>query len=97
MIRRPPKYTRTDTLFPYTTLFRSATIIKQATALYVAELIYRGRGGKRGVRRTADDDAAELLATEGMRGPDGDKISANMIRGWRSRAALRGEIGRAHV
>src|SRR3546814_6129152 len=25
MIRRPPKSTRTDTLFPYTTLFRSAT------------------------------------------------------------------------
>src|SRR3546814_12298371 len=24
MIRRPPRYTRTDTLFPYTTLFRSA-------------------------------------------------------------------------
>src|SRR3546814_14164865 len=24
MIRRPPKLTRTDTLFPYTTLFRSA-------------------------------------------------------------------------
>src|SRR3546814_14966726 len=23
MIRRPPKYKRTDTLFPYTTLFRS--------------------------------------------------------------------------
>src|SRR3546814_12159029 len=26
MIRRPPKSTRTDTLFPYTTLFRSAGI-----------------------------------------------------------------------
>src|SRR3546814_666975 len=26
MIRRPPRSTRTDTLFPYTTLFRSATI-----------------------------------------------------------------------
>src|SRR3546814_17985192 len=25
MIRRPPRATRTDTLFPYTTLFRSAT------------------------------------------------------------------------
>src|SRR3546814_16088172 len=25
MIRRPPKSTRTDTLFPYTTLFRSAS------------------------------------------------------------------------
>src|SRR3546814_3720464 len=27
MIRRPPRSTRTDTLFPYTTLFRSALII----------------------------------------------------------------------
>src|SRR3546814_3979100 len=26
MIRRPPRYTRTDTLFPYTTLFRSTSI-----------------------------------------------------------------------
>src|SRR3546814_15355410 len=26
MIRRPPKSTRTDTLFPYTTLFRSGAI-----------------------------------------------------------------------
>src|SRR3546814_13239451 len=27
MIRRPPRSTRTDTLFPYTTLFRSASKI----------------------------------------------------------------------
>src|SRR3546814_7275923 len=27
MIRRPPRYTRTDTLFPYTTLVRSMTVI----------------------------------------------------------------------
>src|SRR3546814_12925135 len=26
MIRRPPRSTRTDTLFPYTTLFRSANL-----------------------------------------------------------------------
>src|SRR3546814_9196788 len=26
MIRRPPRSTRTDTLFPYTTLFRSVTL-----------------------------------------------------------------------
>src|SRR3546814_4501935 len=26
MIRRPPRSTRTDTLFPYTTLFRSTTM-----------------------------------------------------------------------
>src|SRR3546814_14199472 len=31
MIRRPPRSTRTDTLFPYTTLFRSCgTILRQA-------------------------------------------------------------------
>src|SRR3546814_13511388 len=27
MIRRPPRSTRTDTLFPYTTLFRSSTVL----------------------------------------------------------------------
>src|SRR3546814_5362495 len=30
MIRRPPRSTRTDTLFPYTTLFRSAHRLGQA-------------------------------------------------------------------
>src|SRR3546814_1331626 len=34
MIRRPPRSTRTDTLFPYTTLFRSAS----ASALYARNL-----------------------------------------------------------
>src|SRR3546814_15346245 len=33
MIRRPPRSPRTDTLFPYTTLFRSATSSLAATAL----------------------------------------------------------------
>src|SRR3546814_8495126 len=31
MIRRPPRSTRTDTLFPYTTLFRSAPSPKYST------------------------------------------------------------------
>src|SRR3546814_1001915 len=33
MIRRPPRSTRTDTLFPYTTLFRSAVLPNCASAL----------------------------------------------------------------
>src|SRR3546814_1864781 len=33
MIRRPPRSTRTDTLFPYTTLFRSSSISDGAAAL----------------------------------------------------------------
>src|SRR3546814_5362455 len=32
MIRRPPRSTRTDTLFPYTTLFRSRTYSSRAFA-----------------------------------------------------------------
>src|SRR3546814_11124626 len=31
MIRRPPRSTRTDTLFPYTTLFRSHQHLKEIT------------------------------------------------------------------
>src|SRR3546814_11104703 len=33
MIRRPPRSTRTDTLFPYTTLFRSVRALPVAFAL----------------------------------------------------------------
>src|SRR3546814_20073634 len=33
MIRRPPRSTRTDTLFPYTTLFRSWAVAKRLAEL----------------------------------------------------------------
>src|SRR3546814_13349637 len=33
MIRRPPRSTRTDTLFPYTTLFRSTAIANLVIAI----------------------------------------------------------------
>src|SRR3546814_19353921 len=36
MIRRPPRSTRTDTLFPYTTLFRSSTLSYFSTADSIA-------------------------------------------------------------
>src|SRR3546814_13776297 len=37
MIRRPPESTRTDTLFPYTTLFRSGLVqIAQITSIPIA-------------------------------------------------------------
>src|SRR3546814_19347619 len=34
MIRRPPRSTRTDTLFPYTTLFRSAASVSDASTWF---------------------------------------------------------------
>src|SRR3546814_9279744 len=39
MIRRPPRSTRTDTLFPYTTLFRSARGIVNAGGPWVRETL----------------------------------------------------------
>src|SRR3546814_17923875 len=48
MIRRPPRSTRTDTLFPYTTLFRSKTRIfrrnKMSDPTTFEDVIYEIRG-----------------------------------------------------
>src|SRR3546814_5014863 len=41
MIRRPPRSTRTDTLFPYTTLFRSCRVDDDATAIFPHPSKYR--------------------------------------------------------
>src|SRR3546814_8241596 len=54
MIRRPPRSTRTDTLFPYTTLFRSASSILPLLE-YLPESLTRPRsdqtlGPKNGLR-----------------------------------------------
>src|SRR3546814_1768989 len=51
MIRRPPRSTRTDTLFPYTTLFRSGLALAQP-----------GRQAQR--LGCAQLDAADILALE---------------------------------
>src|SRR3546814_4852301 len=38
MIRRPPRSTRTDTLFPYTTLFRSAAPVEEPLRVELPQL-----------------------------------------------------------
>src|SRR3546814_8618548 len=48
MIRRPPRSTRTDTLFPYTTLFRSPPVVgNQTDQCSAANEMKRQRGGFR--------------------------------------------------
>src|SRR3546814_18799918 len=42
-IRRPPKSTRTDTLFPYTTLFRSALVGVQVAKLDTVRKAFEAR------------------------------------------------------
>src|SRR3546814_11583364 len=44
MIRRPPRSTRTDTLFPYTTLFRSISPTRIVTNAHVVESAARYPG-----------------------------------------------------
>src|SRR3546814_2826390 len=45
MIRRPPRSTRTDTLFPYTTLFRSTSWLEGHPHLYGRmDFSYNGSG-----------------------------------------------------
>src|SRR3546814_2624275 len=39
MIRRPPRSTRTDTLFPYTTLFRSAAVLAERGGVDALDLL----------------------------------------------------------
>src|SRR3546814_1624029 len=60
MIRRPPRSTRTDTLFPYTTLFRS-----RGEGLHVLVGILRIGRGIVGV--DGGDADAELLQRRGLR------------------------------
>src|SRR3546814_13201576 len=59
MIRRPPRSTRTDTLFPYTTLFRSLAVhaVQKSSERIAAEGIR--------IRVTGSAQPVELVATCG--------------------------------
>src|SRR3546814_10059961 len=56
MIRRPPRSTRTDTLFPYTTLFRSPSVQRRAGHRLVVgpQLLAHARGDLRRHLRDAE-------------------------------------------
>src|SRR3546814_6129228 len=46
MIRRPPRSTRTDTLFPYTTLFRSVLLMPDRLATYARWAVSNPSSGR---------------------------------------------------
>src|SRR3546814_11488994 len=64
MIRRPPRSTRTDTLFPYTTLFRSHDVAAAVPAVEVAHHADALRVGRPDGEAHAFDafDAARMRA-----------------------------------
>src|SRR3546814_6901370 len=55
MIRRPPRSTRTDTLFPYTTLFRSAVMNTVDTIELLNKLIVTSKNSERGLCAAAEE------------------------------------------
>src|SRR3546814_1575697 len=59
MIRRPPRSTRTDTLFPYTTLFRSTLFQRFSSKNAYLDAPPSRFGG------TGYDDDATVLSTSG--------------------------------
>src|SRR3546814_1366398 len=61
MIRRPPRSTRTDTLFPYTTLFRSAGEARR-TRRRAGPHRHRARRTGRPLSRLAAADAGHPVA-----------------------------------
>src|SRR3546814_7877930 len=80
MIRRPPRSTRTDTLFPYTTLFRSvsrsASIVPRNSAAStvafsashratISKMLEPKASNMQDGWRTGDIAALELIASEG--------------------------------
>src|SRR3546814_11393907 len=84
MIRRPLRFTRTDTLFPYTTLFRSAELGCEGAR----------EGGRAGAGEAADGDQAR------RRGHEVALRAGEVAGGFAAPRRLRvrlPEIGRAHV
>src|SRR3546814_3815285 len=63
MVRRPPRSTRTDTLFPYTTLFRSRRRLLEAAAEIVRQPDLPAGAPQ---QRRLDEVVAEDLAAEGL-------------------------------
>src|SRR3546814_7454338 len=83
MIRRPPRSTRTDTLFPYTTLFRSADIVEghghvpgedRLHLIGAAGEMHDPEGGTR--CRLLDHQDGQMIIAEdaGRDGPDGVRL-----------------------
>src|SRR3546814_6852659 len=58
MIRRPPRSTRTDTLFPYTTLFRSRQVVRLA----VLAVCLREHGRDRDAGHVGIEEVTEAVA-----------------------------------
>src|SRR3546814_18349327 len=84
MVRRPPRSTRTDTLFPYTTLFRSVLLRRCLTGGRMSNNV----APIRALKKEAADDLSRPSVEAGGGGPHDPFMDARVTR-------LENEIGRA--
>src|SRR3546814_13167736 len=93
MIRRPPRSTRTDTLFPYTTLFRS--LVGREHLDLAGRLVARHRADRIAAAGAADQHALLPVggACLGKRGID--RFVAEHVALAEQRTDVGGELGRA--
>src|SRR3546814_20158518 len=108
MIRRPPRSTRTDTLFPYTTRFRSGEdrqlLFDRADHAVAGRAVARGDVAAAAVGRGVDVvplrgglEARRVFVAQRI-GPGGDAGQGRvLLAGQQARDLGVGEIGRAHV
>src|SRR3546814_16470013 len=97
MIRRPPRSTRTDTLFPYTTLFRSIqgdAIIARAMDINAGPAEQRRSGDWGRCARAAQKSEARLKIGSGYNRDDHQAFLTNETS---YKACPTPQIGRAHV
>src|SRR3546814_8918479 len=74
MIRRPPRSTRTDTLFPYTTLFRSVAKSSDVP-LVTLKLVIDGGDAADPSGQAGRGDIAAALALKGAGGHSADELA----------------------
>src|SRR3546814_19272142 len=78
MIRRPPRSTRTDTLFPYTTLFRSASPLERsAIAGTPATVPVIDAGAAKGSDRADPPLPVNVVAATGASPTQGPPVNSN--------------------
>src|SRR3546814_12782284 len=96
MIRRPPRSTRTDTLFPYTTLFRSLRI---GIVIYISLLGYAIMRGavQYPFREYAYRGCQLAFLYFAVTSLYGTQIGMFALSGLPGQFATALEIGRAHV
>src|SRR3546814_8653165 len=93
MIRRPPRSTRTDTLFPYTTLFRSDSVLYDTSkAAITGRLAQRGYFDASLLAHRVEVTRADLAADIDLRWNSGARYAMGEVAFEQDPAVIRPQL-----